>query len=328
MAGQGSETAYPDLVEDAPAMLWRSGPEDHGRVFHSAGWLAFTGREPEQARGHGWLDRVHPDDLAASLADCLAGHAAQRAYTLVYRLRRHDGAWCWVQDLGRPILRGARFCGFAGACIDITEVRQAEAERERLLAELHHRVKNNAQATTAFLGLQANRAGNAAVALALRAAATRVMLATLVQDRMFQVPAHGGIALGPELEASARSAMEAVGRPEVALDTWFREPMVVPVHRATPLALIVNELVVNAARHAFPAGQYGWVRVQLREVAPGIGELVVADNGIGLAEPPPRVTDEGRLGLHLVPRLARQAGASLRLEGAGGTRVVLRFAAG
>ena len=90
--------------------------------------------------------------------------------------------------------------------------------------------------------------------------------------------------------------------------------LTLPVSQATPLALIVNELVVNSARHAFPDGRGGTVRLELRRAAPGLGELVVADDGIGVPEPPARNTPEGCLGLHLVPRLARQAHASLRME--------------
>jgi len=199
-------------------------------------------------------------------------------------------------------------------------------EREALLAELHHRVKNNAQATNSFLGLQANRASNPAVAAALRGAAMRIMLATLVQDRMFRVMGDAGIELGPELDATARAALEIVGRPRVRLETQLERGIHLPVAQATPLALIVSELVVNAARHAFPEDRPGCIRLSLRRAGPELGEMVVEDDGIGLPEPMGRNTPQGCLGLHLMPRLARQIRASLHLESGSGTRASLQFA--
>ena len=119
-------------------------------------------------------------------------------------------------------------------------------------------MKNNAQATTSFLSLQASRASDAAVAAALRGAAMRVMLATLVQDRMFRVPPRPGSTWGRNWRRRRRPRWRSWrARPE--LDLQLEDRLILPVAQATPLALIVNELVVNAARHAFPAGGPGTI---------------------------------------------------------------------
>jgi two-component system, sensor histidine kinase PdtaS len=323
------------LADNAPVMIWRSDTTKACDFFNKP-WLDFTGRSLEQEIGHGWAEGVHPDDFAQCLKTYGDAFDARREFTMDYRLRRHDGAWRWVLDSGRPYFLGGVFAGYFGSCIDITEMktalderRHALEERETLLAELQHRVKNNAQATTSFLGLQASRASDPAVAAALRGAATRVMLATLVQDRMFRAAEDAGVELGPELETTARTALEITGRHGLRLEVRLEDPVVLPVAQATPMALIVNELVVNAARHAFPAGQAGCIRLALRRAGPSLGEVVVSDDGIGLPEPARRSTPQGSLGLHLIPRLARQARATLRLEGreGAGTRATLLFAA-
>ena len=95
------------------------------------------------------------------------------------------------------------------------------------------------------------------------------MLSTLIQDRMFRAGAEAGIDLGEELEAVARAALEITGRSGLKLEVSREAHIVLPVTRATLLALIVNELVVNAAVHAFPDGQAGHVRLALR--GPGRG---------------------------------------------------------
>ena len=320
------------LADHAPVMIWHAGP-DRSRVFFNQPWLEFTGRPIEAELGFGWAEGLHDEDRARFEAASREAFEGRQPFSVDYRLKRHDGAWRWLLDTARPFSKDGAFAGYFGSCVDITDMklaleerRQALAEREMLLAELHHRVKNNAQATTSFLGLQASRASNPDVAAALRGAAMRVMLATLVQDRMFRVAEGAEIDLGTELAATARTALDVVAQPQVQLEIAMEPSLTLPVSQATPLALIVNELVVNAARHAFPDGRGGTVRLELRRAAPGLGELVVADDGIGVPEMPARNTPEGRLGLHLVPRLARQAHASLRLENQNGMRATLRFA--
>jgi PAS domain S-box-containing protein len=335
-AAETEEHRFRLLADNAPVMIWRTDPS-RACDFLNKPWLDFTGRSLEQELGYGWAEGVHPDDLDRCLGNYTAAFDARREFSMQYRLRRHDGAYRWLLHNGRPYAEVGRFAGYFGCCTDVTEMRTALDERRRgleeretLLAELQHRVKNNAQATTSFLGLQASRAGNPAVAAALRGAATRIMLATLVQDRMFQVAEQAGVELGPELEATARTALEIAGRAGLHLEVRLEDRLVLPVAQATPLALIVNELVVNAARHAFPTGRAGCIRLALRRAGPGLGEVVVSDDGIGLTEPAGHSTPQGSLGLHLVPRLARQARATLRLEGSGagaGTRASLLFAA-
>ena len=319
------------LADHAPVMIWRSDTSMACDFFNQP-WLDFTGRTLEQELGFGWTEGVHPEDLDRCVGIYKEAFAARRGFTMDYRLRRHDGAWRWVLDTGRPYAVRGAFAGYFGSCIDITEMKQALderrhalEEREALLAELHHRVKNNAQATTSFLGLQASRASDPAVSAALRGAATRVMLATLVQDRMFRITADARVDIGQELTATAQAALDIAGRPGIALETRVEERLMLPVSQATPIGLIVNELVVNAARHAFPDAGRGTIRLFVGRPGPGLGAVVVSDDGIGLPESLRRNTPEGCLGLHLIPRLSRQAHATLRMENDGGARISLRF---
>jgi two-component system, sensor histidine kinase PdtaS len=328
----GDEAQFRALADHAPVLIWRS-DLSMGCDFFNKPWLEFTGRRLDQELGHGWVECVHPDDRDRCMQTYTDAFAARREFSMDYRLRRHDGAWRWLLDKGRPYEVAGQFAGFIGSCVDYTDTRQALEdyrlaleERENLLSELHHRVKNNAQATTSFLSLQASRASDPSVAAALRGAAMRVMLATLVQDRMFRVAPDAGVELGPELETTARTALEVNGRPGLTLELHLEDALSLPVAQATPLALIVSELVVNAARHAFPGGGPGVISLTVRRAGPGLGEVVVADDGIGLPEIPRRNTPHGCLGLHLIPRLARQAHATLKLDGGKGVEATLRFA--
>jgi len=114
------------IVAEAPVMIWRSGV-DKGCDFFNPQWLAFTGRALAQEIGGGWAEGVHPDDLHACLAAYGAAFDAREPFRLEYRLRRFDGEYRWVLDLGTPQYDSARqFAGYIGCCFDITDWKQAE----------------------------------------------------------------------------------------------------------------------------------------------------------------------------------------------------------
>ena len=330
---QPAATAEDQLFADnVPVMIWRSDTTKACDFFNKP-WLDFTGRSMEEELGTGWLARVHPDDRERCLRTYSEAFDARRPFSMDYRLLRHDGVWRWVLDNGRPYEVDGRFAGYFGSCTDITEMKEAlerqeraEREREALLSELRHRVKNNAQATVSFLALQARRSPDPVVAAALRSAATRVMLASQVQDRKFHGDAREGVELGRELEITAQAAMETLGRPGITLEVeTIPEGLIVPVAQATPVALIVCELMVNALRHAFPGETPGHVRLSLRRLPGGMAEIRVADDGIGFPEEARRQVPRHCLGLHLAQRLARQLRGTLRLEGPPGTTAMLTF---
>ena len=328
-----AEAAFRRIADSAPVMIWRA--DATGACdFVNRPWLDFSGRGLEQEIGAGWAERVFPEDRDACLGRFAAALADLRGFSMDYRLRRHDGAWRWIRHTGTPFFGpDGDLAGFHGACIDVTDLleteermRRADAEREALLAELRHRVKNNAQATISFLTLQARRAAQPAIAAAMRAAATRVLLASQVQDRKFRSEALHRVELGEEIDVTARAAMDAAGRPGIGLEVQpLPERLVVPHGQAIPLALVANEILVNAARHAFPDGRQGRVLVALARLPDGQVELRIADDGIGLPEAVRRQPPRDCLGLHLATRLARQAQATLRFEGPPGTVAVVTF---
>jgi PAS domain S-box-containing protein len=112
---------YRALVEQAPALVWRTGL-DGGRDYFNATWLAFTGRRIEQELGAGWIASVHPDDVGDCVATQRDAFARREGFEVEYRLRRHDAVYRQVVDRAAPFLDATgAFAGFVGYCVDTEE---------------------------------------------------------------------------------------------------------------------------------------------------------------------------------------------------------------
>jgi len=129
-----SEARFRTMANTAPAMIWMSGP-DKLCTFFNKGWLDFTGRPLEQELGNGWAEGVHREDFDRCFEVYVNSFDARQPFTMEYRLRRSDGEYRWVLDIGTPRFGSdGMFLGYIGSCIDITERKQAQ-ERFRLVVE-------------------------------------------------------------------------------------------------------------------------------------------------------------------------------------------------
>ena len=133
-----SEARFRTVANTAPVLIWMSGADKLCNFFNK-GWLDFTGRTLEQELGNGWVEGVHPDDLAGCLKTYVKSFEARQSFTMEYRLRRHDGEYCWLSDHAVPRYdSGGNFLGYIGACADLTERKQSEREIAQQREELAH----------------------------------------------------------------------------------------------------------------------------------------------------------------------------------------------
>ncbi len=131
-----SEARFRQMADATPVMIWMSGP-DKGCTYLNEGWLEFTGRTMEQELGNGWAEGVHPDDLQRCLDTYVRVFDAREKFSMEYRLRRCDGEYRWIWDVGVPrFVPGGRFEGYIGSCIDITERKQMEDQLEAKFREI------------------------------------------------------------------------------------------------------------------------------------------------------------------------------------------------
>jgi len=126
-----SEQRFRAMADSAPVLLWVAGTDTLCNFFNKA-WLEFTGRTMEQEMGDRWVEGIHPDDYQACLDTYLSSFLKRYRFEMEYRLRRWDGEYRYLLDVGVPrFLDDGTFQGYIGSCIDITDQKVAQAELER-----------------------------------------------------------------------------------------------------------------------------------------------------------------------------------------------------
>ncbi len=197
-------------------------------------------------------------------------------------------------------------------------------EKEALLKEVHHRVKNNLQLVTSLLNLQANRIEDKAVAALFADSRDRVRSMALVHENLYRIGNFARVPMRAHLESVCAHLLRAYAshggavRLETALDD-----LKLDLDRAVPCGLIVNELVSNALKHAFPAGRSGVLHVSLAADGEN-GRLSVRDDGVGLPDDhDPDSLDT--IGLQLVDDLTSQLHGTLQYSSSTGTEFVVTF---
>jgi PAS domain S-box-containing protein len=131
-----SEERFRLMADYAPVLIWMSGA-DKACTYLNRGWLEITGRTLEQELGNGWTGSLHPDDLARSLRSYEGAFDRREPFAVEYRLRRHDGEYRWMLDMGAPRYDAlGTFLGYIGSCIDITDRCRAEQRLRELSGRL------------------------------------------------------------------------------------------------------------------------------------------------------------------------------------------------
>jgi len=138
-----SELRYRTLANSGQALIWTSGPDTLCNYFNET-WLRFTGRTLEQEMGNGWTEGVHPEDFDHCVHTYLTAFDRREKFSMLYRLRNADGEYRWLQDDGTPRFDSAgTFLGYIGHCLDISELKQAEAAIKQNEARLESLLRIN-----------------------------------------------------------------------------------------------------------------------------------------------------------------------------------------
>jgi PAS domain S-box-containing protein len=276
------------------------------------------------------LDVVYPEDrplVEKALAEAVT--TGSSSLSLEYRVYAKDERLRWVETRARLLYDdNGRFAGGVYRQTDVTErveadaeVRRLLAEKETLLKEVHHRIKNNMNTLRALLRLQAQSASRRETSEALEDAERRIHSMSLLYDKLSESEATSAIPLSAYLNPLVDEIVSLF--PNRSNVTVLKEigDATVSSKSLSALGTIINELLTNAMKYAFPDGSPGTLRVA---ASTRHGRLLVevSDDGVGLPEDAEPDEDSGH-GLNLVKLLAEQLNGSVTIESNEGTRFLL-----
>ena len=279
-----------------------------------------------------FLDHVIPEDKAAVIESFTAANNSQTDWDFVCRICRVDGEirWLWAKGRRKFDNSGCQL-SLAGIVQDITErklandkLQAALSEKELLLKEVYHRVKNNLQVVSSLINLQADNVKNEEAVDQLKQSADRIKSMALIHEKLYQSKSLAKINFNIYIHSLVEHLLfsHAAHSDKIKINMTI-DDLFLDFDTAIPCGLIINELLSNALKHAFPDDQHGEIDISFR-LDQGEFILVISDNGIGI----PADLDSQKitsLGLQLVATLTNQLSGQMTLEKSNGTMFTLRF---
>lgn len=308
-----------------------------GQVTWSETLEAIHGIAPGTFPGtyEAYCSDIHPEDRDR-VTDTIAKTLAEGSdHWITYRIVLPDDRVRWVEGRGRLFVDDdemGRPVRMSGVCMDITDRKHAEdqlkaslREKEVLLREVHHRVKNNLQVISSLLSLQAGFIEDPKGQAMFADCRYRIHSMALIHQSLYQSESMAQIDFGAYLHALARDLFRAyaIDGERIRLAASV-DNIPLTIDTAVPCALLAHELVSNCLKHAFPHEQAGHIWVMFRRQPDGKLQLQVRDNGVGLPDAVTPDTVES-FGLQLVDILREQLRATLELQRRPGTTVTITF---
>ncbi len=281
-----------------------------------------------------FLEAVHPDDKAMVGQTYTNAVKNKKPYEVVHRVLRPNGEVRTVHEKSMEISdKTGKTVLSIGMVQDITERKKAEEalknaaeEKEMLLKEAHHRVKNNFAIVSSLMELQSAKIKDSDDLEIFKESQNRILIMARLHEVLHQTEIIGKVNMKVYLTRIIESLSDSykVDANRIKMKSNI-DKLELNSKTATSCGLIVNELFTNAYKHGFPDGRKGEINIAMRSLKGNEIELIVSDNGVGL---PRKVDfrDTETLGLHLVKILAKdQLHGDIKLDRARGTSFHIKF---
>jgi PAS domain S-box-containing protein len=327
-----SEERYRFLAESIPQIVWTADKEGQVDYFNSK-WTEFTGLSLDDVGNSGLKPIIHPDHIEKCKRLWHESLKTGKVFKIEYLLRKSDGSYRWHLGKAIPLKNSkGKIIKWFGTSTNIhRQKKSAETlkkslhEKEVLLKEIHHRVKNNLQIISSLLNLQSRKIQDQKYLEIFKESQNRVRSMSLVHEKLYQSQDLANIDFGQYVNNIAsnlfRSYSIQSGAVRLKINTC--ETILLSVDTATPCGLIINELLSNSLKYAFPGKKEGTITINLGYNDQTMS-IEVVDNGIGLPKDFD-LTKTDSLGLKLITTLTDQINGKFILEGENGTKARIEF---
>ncbi|MCI0716426.1 MAG: PAS domain S-box protein, partial [Chlorobi bacterium] len=274
---------------------------------------------------------VHHEDVEKTKKIITGGIREKKPFVNEDRIKRPDGEIRNVKVMGEPVFdNSGELIIMHGTIQDITdikrindELRKSLNEKEIMLKEIHHRVKNNLQVVSSLLRLQSDKIEDKTASEYLKISELRVKSMALIHQQLYKTRDLTRIDFKEyvkELSSYLLFINETNGRINVNIDV---DNIYYGIDIALPCGLIVNELVTNSIKHAFPNGKKGSIDVKLFKDSASKNHLIIKDDGVGAKKLD--FSNASTLGMQLVGTLTEQLEGEIQVNSGKGTEVRIIF---
>lgn len=294
--------------------------------------LGYEVEEIMGKRDFEFIDMIHPDDFEIIMDTIQAATQVLKPKRVQHRFKHADGHYIWVETVGNPLSNNKKeFSGAVYVTRDITELKNVEnqlksslEEKEVLLREIHHRVKNNLQIISSLLNLQSQYLKDEKVVNVLNESQNRVRSMAMVHEDLYRSQDLSKIDFADYIKRLLSGLFSSYGvNDKLITSTINVKNVFLNISVAVPCGLIINELVSNSLKHAFPQGQEGEIYLKFYHNGKKY-ILIIADNGIGFPEDV-KLENTKSLGLKLVNTLVEQLGGNISICKDSGTSFKIVF---
>lgn len=330
-----NEEKYRLLIKNIPSVVYK-GYKDWSVEFIDKKFELLTGYDVDEfnSKKMKWSDIIVKEDIETAKNIFIKALKADKSYVREYRIRSKDGGILWIQERGHIVLdKKGKIESVSGVFFDITERKQAEEqvktslkEKKVLLREIHHRVKNNMQVITSLLRLRADKIEDKKYANMFKEGEDQIRSMALIHEQFYQSKDFANIDFGEYIKSltNALFTSHGIDKNKIKLNIEIRD-VSFDLENAIPCGLIINELVSNSLKYAFPQGREGKISIALRSFNEDGLELTVNDDGVGIPEDLD-IRNTESMGLNLVTILAEgQLDGKIDLDRTEGTQFRIKF---
>jgi PAS domain S-box-containing protein len=278
-----------------------------------------------------WANNIHPDDREWVTEYCRQETEELLGHEFVYRMISNEGNTVWLHDIVHVIAENQKPVSLNGIMFDVTRTKKAEEqiktslkEKEVLIQEIHHRVKNNLAVIRSLLSLQAGQIKDEKTKGLFNESQNRVQSMSMIHERLYSTEDLSTVNFGEYIRSLAIQLFRNYEINPSLVNLVISVPDIsVDINTMIPCGLILNELISNACKYAFPDDRKGELSV-IMDKRDDEYSLIVIDDGIGLPEDIDIYNTES-LGMNIVTSLVRQINGKMEVESEGGSKFSVMF---